>query len=282
MSQVRALLEELPAYRICTVGELLNVLDTDLTAANERGRRILKIPLPPDAPSNARPREIVVAVHPRTAEVFAFDRYCYHIGYPLDLGDIEDVVPCAPMPPPPPVRAAATVRQQARPITDSAVDAKRAPIALEASAVRAARLDADLDDDLAAEELKSHACITCPLHNRIFDMRNGELLTRRVVDATGEAPRTAAAAEDTSDKTVVCQSSGERQRVHPVTLEPAADPADRMIVVHDTFGFSNPAPRHVRPAVDGEEGAVRKTATVSARPMQFFRGKTIESDRQNC
>lgn len=119
-----------------------------------------------------------------SVDIFAFDKNCYHVGYPMDMGDIEDIDVCQ-------------------------------------------------KSDGAGFHV---TCITCPLHNRIFDLRTGGMVT--------------VAYDETSVEHAPCHvRSGKRkggapsvvpchQRVHPVTITQESQSAHR-IVVHDTFGRPN-------------------------------------------
>lgn len=146
---------------------------------NKRGRVILV---------TREEREIVVCAVKKTVgvggesayDVFAYDRNCYHVGYPMDMGDIEDLhVSCGGN------------------VTEFHV-----------------------------------VCITCPLHNRIFDIRTGDLVT-----VSHAQPQQSPACIVTAGrrKGGAPSSHGCHQRVHPVELE-ITDEGQR-IVVFDTYAL---------------------------------------------
>jgi nitrite reductase/ring-hydroxylating ferredoxin subunit len=118
-----------------------------------------------------------------TIDVFAFDKNCYHVGYPMDMGDIEDI-------------------------------------------------------DVTRKGGKGFhvMCITCPLHNRIFDLRTGGMVTVAYDESSIEhAPCLVRAGKRKGGAPSVLPC---HQRVHPVTLV-AEDDLHHRIVVHDTFGHGN-------------------------------------------
>jgi nitrite reductase/ring-hydroxylating ferredoxin subunit len=116
-------------------------------------------------------------------EVFAFDKNCYHVGYPLDMGDIEDI-------------------------------------------------------DVVAKGCGGFhvTCITCPLHNRIFDLSTGGLVTV-AYDPSGvdTAPCLVRSGKRKGGAPSVIPC---HQRVHAVSILEEG-PDTKRIIVSDTFGFSN-------------------------------------------
>jgi nitrite reductase/ring-hydroxylating ferredoxin subunit len=236
--------------RVCTIAELRagRLLDTpscshngdgDVTVSfNHAGRLLLTYScfpvtassigsspgLRPDTTSTGTAatgkRTLVVAAHATAAdksvyEVFAFDRHCYHVGYPLDLGPIEDV----------PARSCGAnrltrgrksttdlVRRSKKTDDDDAEDDASVPLPAQV-AVRPGRLDCDLPPVTdsngnvrdSSEEGPSHfTCVTCPLHNRIFDLRTGDMIS------------IATEAAGTPDEVCVAAPFACKQRIHKV------------------------------------------------------------------
>ncbi|CUG91159.1 Hypothetical protein, putative [Bodo saltans] len=118
--------------------------------------------------------------------VFAFDKNCYHVGYPMDMGDIEDI-----------------------------------------------------DVSRSGGGHGFHVmCITCPLHNRIFDLRTGGMVTVAYDEKSIEhAPCLVREGKRKGGAPSVLPC---HQRVHPVTLVTSQkNSSHHTIVVHDTFGHGN-------------------------------------------
>ena len=118
--------------------------------------------------------------------------------------------------------------------------------------------------------------ISCRLHNRIFDLRSGDMIARSVVRRPH--PGAEGGGDDDASqqqKCLVSESVGCRQRIHPVTIEgdPPAAPEERdtrTIFVHDTFGFSIPLRK---------PGSRTDMATRSH--LMFMTNKKVQSDGEN-
>jgi nitrite reductase/ring-hydroxylating ferredoxin subunit len=322
----RALLADLPRFPVCTVRELLAGVDTAQSKAHaeHKSRRVVALP---------NGREIAVVVHPATLELFAIDRFCYHAGYPLEPGDIEDI--CALEVDEPPAvagaestaaqsstgafpeglisRVAATsqrrstgrlrfrmeehLRAAARALgaeppaatpdgaserggggasDNSSAAAEAAALAALAARVRPGKLEADFDDDYLRRSRDEtqfvFPVITCALHNRLFDLRTGDMITRGVVTRSFAGDGGAA-----ERRCLTAESTGCHQRVHPVSIDRShsggegGDPGDAIIFVHDTFGFST-AVRRPGAALD----------MVGRTHLMFFAMKKVLSDKENA
>jgi nitrite reductase/ring-hydroxylating ferredoxin subunit len=312
----RALLSDLPKIPVCTVRELLTVASCAHSKVNDDFpfRRVVQLP---------NRREIIVVMHARSLELFAMDRFCYHAGYPMDDGDIEDIPVREPVFSSLTAAAAPTSAAEAELARQSALVGRRsgsvdlatrdaqfkhmskalllakgtqqaAPAAAAAEEpanaggvagatlsnemlklVRAGTLEADYDDPAKFHGDDSYAfpIITCKLHNRIFDLRTGDMITRAVEDVD-DGSSGGGGVKGKGRKCVVSESTGCHQRIHPVTIERASteggEDGDGIIFVHDTFGYSIPMRR---------PGAPVNMAT--REHLMFLANKKIMSDREN-
>lgn len=308
----RALLSDLPKIPVCTVRELLTVASCAHSKVNDDFpfRRVVQLP---------NRREIIVVMHARSLELFAMDRFCYHAGYPMDDGDIEDIPVREPVfssssAAPASAAEAELARQSAlagsrrtgsvdfatrdaqfthmskallllrAKGTQQQAAAIAAPATEEPTSaggvagatlsnemlklVRAGTLEADYDDPAKFHGDDSYAfpIITCKLHNRIFDLRTGDMITRAVEDVDDGS----SGVKGKAKKCVVSESTGCHQRIHPVTIEREGEDGDGVIFVHDTFGYSIPMRR---------PGAPVNMAT--REHLMFLANKKIMSDREN-
>lgn len=178
-----------------------------------------------------------------TLEVFAYDRNCYHVGYPMDLGDIEDLVIRCPHP----------------------------------HSTAGSSSSSDGDGGATAFGWMKISCITCPLHNRIFDLNSGDLVSVAYpqTDPPSSSPLTSVLIAEGRRKGGAPRSHGCHQRIHRVDLvrlvSSGATPSLH-VAIRDTFGSSNPSAATDAPcAVDGD---VRSESLVS-------RDVTILSDKYN-
>jgi nitrite reductase/ring-hydroxylating ferredoxin subunit len=139
---------------------------------NDRGRIVLRTPAGRDI--------VVLLVERATPQWYALDRHCYHVGYPLDGGDIEDI------------------------------------------AVR-----------IGSAEPLHLACINCPLHNRIFDLRNGDLLSISLPSTPTGVDPPAVVIGGRRDGGLP-STNGCHQRVHKISLR-CIDTEEPHVVVEDSF-----------------------------------------------
>ena len=221
---------------------------------------------------------------PATWEVFAYDRYCYHVGYPMDEGDIEDMASVSRRPVraggPPAVgakRGAGTLPQRTSassihggtsststgqppdvpPLGDAPVAEWWTHVAVKparlhntpfATSGRKEGVGCGPDGG-SGETSKTPPLATmltvvqCPLHNRIFDLRTGDMVALNTVPgsevkgggggASGSSslrpPSTVGSGDPlavTTPSTVECVagSVGCYQRIHPVTIEELSVP----------------------------------------------------------
>lgn len=218
---------------------------------NECGRLILV---------TAEDREIVVYAHKKIGEesaigtnlqqqfeVFAYDRNCYHVGYPMDMGDIEDL----------PV-AVCVARKGAGSAGGSAAT--------------------------ATEEFNV-VCVNCPLHNRIFDLKTGDLVIvdhsqsrERRCPVDGNVPLGVGEVVVPHGKRKGGRPSAQGcfQRVHPVVCH--ATSTGVQIVVFDTFGGKggnamNPPPQ--------SNGGSDELSRADVRERRIELGAKIQSDKYN-
>jgi nitrite reductase/ring-hydroxylating ferredoxin subunit len=132
-----------------------------------------------DGEGAERPEAVVDQCPPWIPRVYALDKNCYHIGYPIDLGAIEEI------------------------------------------AVETCQADA-----------RRFICISCPLHNRLFDMATGNLIGVDYSRAAGSAATSPPEQVIASGKRAggVLFSAGCHQRPHRVVVRPTTG----TIVVFDS------------------------------------------------
>lgn len=312
----RALITDLPKYPVCTVSELLNGSPSDhstvLKDPQHSNRRIMKL--------EHNKREILIVLHPVTNEVFAMDRFCYHDGYPLETGDIEDVAVAEKMDEnynnkksaeatelnqqrgdgqviprqqgalkfnkEEHLRGSAKALQQRNASElvakkgDTTADTTTTTIPDEILAlIKPGKLEVDYEDpaQLHDDEEYLFPIITCTLHNRIFDFRTGDMISRSVVRRPIKTPK-GTHDTDEEERILMSESTGCHQRIHPVSIERVVSKSkdgdnvggEGMIFVHDTFGHSVPM-RRPGSKVNMEDRS----------HLMFLAKKKVLSDKEN-
>lgn len=329
----RALFNDLPKYPVCTVSELLHGAPSphSVPHADHINRRIVKL---------ANAREIIIVLHPVTNEVFAMDRFCYHHGYPLENGDIEDIMAVEPFDD----RTAAEKKnssgsmdeeikknnarrgegqviprqkgplkfnkeehlkamskslqqQQKQPLVNeksTSSSSTSATSTIDYKLVQPGRLEVDYDkpEEFQNDPSFFFPIITCTLHNRIFDFRTGDMISRSVVrkpiasssssDKNQSKQNNDQEQEHEEEKCLISESTGCHQRIHPISIDRGStnnntenDDGDNgnddgIIFVHDTFGYSVPMRRP------------GSTVNMQDRShLMFLAKKKVLSDKEN-